>query len=211
MNLFYKSFSIVILVFVTVGCGYHLSSSNEPISVSIPFIIGDRNGTLTSAIIEEVSKCNNIEYGGSSAPYTLDLEFVSRNDEQIGYRYRTEDNNSALIKNLAATESRQVVRVKVSLISKASHQPLIKPIVVEATIDYDYVDSQSFNDLAFIDSAGATTTVLNRSLGQLDAPEDAKSISNNQLYHSLARKIAAALNFAVDIPYKPVDQKKISR
>jgi len=201
---------LVSISFLTASCGYHVTTISEPISLSVPFIMGDRNGTLTSAIIEEISKCDNIEYGGDSAPYTLSLEFISHDDDQIGYKYRTQDTSSALIKNLSPVESRQLIRVRINIISKASHQPLIDPLVIETSMDYDYVDSQSFNDLAFINAAGATTTVLNSSLGQLDAWEDAKSISTQQLYQIIAQKVARAVNFAVDMP-KPLDQNKSTR
>ena len=84
--------------------------------------------------------------------------------------------------------------VEVTLIDTYNGKELIIPTIVKGTADYDFVDPDSTRDISFINPAGARTSVLQFSLGQLDSPQDARDASLTPLHARLAKKIISGIN-----------------
>ncbi len=82
------------------------------------------------------------------------------------------------------------MNAKVVLKETSSDQIIQGPFIISADTDYDYVDGDSIQDLAFINSEGQSITVLPFSLGQLESIESAQESATKPLYRKLAQKIA---------------------
>ena len=194
MSLLFKSLKSFVLLALLSGCGYHFVSHQEG-TVTVPFIIGDKNGDLTAALIEELDKSPTFSFVQEDGTYQLVVKMVNSNDRQIGFRYRTNDLTGAILDKMSPTESRKSLKVSAELVHSITGETVVGPVIVESDFDYDYADSQSYRDLAFTDAQGNTQTVLNASLGQLDAEEDASSIAKVQLHKRVAKKVVRALQF----------------
>lgn len=181
------------------SCGYRLMHETEPLAVAVPFIQGDKNGDLTRAVIEEISKCHMLTYGGDDSALIVKISFKDELDDPIGYKYRTNDINAKTLNKLSSTQSRYTLVVQVDVVHAHSLEEVIPSFVISEFIEYDYADSQSFNDLAFTNRSGRIETVLNQSLGQLDAKEDATVVAKKRLYRLIAAKIAQSLDVAASI------------
>ncbi|MCF7806627.1 MAG: hypothetical protein K9M13_03155, partial [Simkaniaceae bacterium] len=179
------------------GCGYQFVKSQDITSITVPFIRGDVKGILTEALIHEVNQSPLLTFQNRDARALLAVQILDQDHREIGYQYQTNDQTDALTNHLSPTESRQMIRVRVTLIDQSSGKKLIDPFEVEESIHYNYVDSLSYHDLAYSDAMGRQQTVLNTSLGQLDAEQDAQSISKMPLYQKLASKIITSINVAL--------------
>lgn len=73
-------------------------------------------------------------------------------------------------------------------------KPVIGPQTIKAFADYDYVDSNSLQDLSFIDpSTGTRVTSIAFSLGQLDSVGSAGEDALHPIYRQLAQKIVEGM------------------
>ncbi|EKE03068.1 MAG: hypothetical protein ACD_20C00278G0002 [uncultured bacterium] len=185
--------SIFFFILLT-SCSYHLGRSQNPekIIVNVPYVQGDYNGLFTNELIRQISYSANLNYKYSDANYFLKVEIISDSTSQIGYKY-DRDNNNERCKTIRATEGRQTIAARISLIECSTNLVKFGPFDVKADSEFDYVDPDSLNDLSFINAEKKRVTVLSYSLGQLESIENAKEAALKPLYESLSKKIVDAI------------------
>lgn len=181
------------------GCKYHFQGTDpsyekkNPITINIPYIKGDKEGELNSALILALAETDCFEYQQHNASLELQVEVLSDDGSVIGYRYDRDPNTGKLRPNILSTESRRTLTVSVKLIDLKQGVTLVEPVKVSAAADFDYVETSSIKDLTFTPPGGSPQTVINFSLGQLDAIDGANDDVRRPIYQELAQKIVASL------------------
>lgn len=179
---------LFVLIFLA-SCGYRWEADQTARTISIPFVAGDEDGTLTAELIRTFASSTHANVVSSKGRYRLDVAIVAQPNEIIGFRIDSQVNNGKQQKNIVADEGRRTIAADVSLYDAKNEEAILGPIRINADIEYDYVDGDSFQDLTFVDSAGRTQTILAYSLGQLESSESAREAGSKPLYRKLSRKI----------------------
>ena len=175
------------------GCGYHWSPDfpdNHRPTVVVPYIIGDDDGTFTAEVIRTLTATGIAKVQKATADYLLKICIGSDQNQTVGYRRDKQKVSGKIRKNIVACEGRRILTATVTLYEGSSDTIAAGPYTITADSDYDYVDGDSLQDLAFINSNGVPTTVLPFSLGQLESIESAQEATSRPLYERLAQKIA---------------------
>jgi hypothetical protein len=180
--------SFVLLFSLLSACGYRWEDS-APRSLSIPFVTGDEDGTLTAELIRAFASSTHADVVASKGRYRLEVTLSEQPGEIIGFRIDEQVNNGKQKKNIVADEGRRSILAAVCLHDTETDETVLGPCQVGAFTDYDYVDGDSYQDLTFVDSAGVTQTILAYSLGQLESSESAREAGAKPLYRKLSRKI----------------------
>lgn len=147
-------------------------------------------------MISELNRTGLYEYVSSNGEVELKVALVGHSDEIIGFRYDRTEKKGRIELNLMATENRSHVAAEVSLFRASEDQPILGPIVVTASAEYDYIDVNSLRELAFTNSQGKREKVIDFSQGQLDSIEGAHDNALAPTYDALAKKIAAVIQRA---------------
>ena len=172
------------------ACGYRIGSHSEPTAISVPFVIGDRKGVLTSALIEELSHSSLFQFEpGSSIQLVVDLE---SEDEEIGYQYRVDNETGERDDKFSAVENMSEVTLVGKVINRATGDLVLNRVQIAVSAPYDYVDNDSYSDLAY-DVNGEQETTLRGSLGQLDAKQNSDVIAKSRLYKLGAKQLVQSL------------------
>lgn len=177
------------------SCGYKLADSKTfcaTQTVEVPYIKGDTTGELTSKIISLLSERSLFNYAQSQGDLILKIEILDRDTFYIGFQYDYKADGQ-FINRLVPNENRETLKARVSVINSRTEELIGKPFEVYAESDYDFVNSNTYRDLSFIDTQNQTTAVLPFSLGQLGAWQDASEASHSVLYRRLATKILEGL------------------
>lgn len=188
--------SLFFLLILFSGCGYRFSPefSNQKIpTVSVPYIEGDDDGTLTAELIRTLTASGLADIRSHDAEYRLKVKIENFQNQTIGYRRDKQKVSGEVRKNIVGREGRKSITAVFSLYKKNSEEIASGPFTLSADTDYDYVDGDSIQDLAFINSEGTSTVVLPFSLGQLESIESAQEASTKPLYEKLSQKIADTL------------------
>ena len=189
-----KRFFLSIIPLLFTSCGYQVLTSQSNPPLLVPFVEGDNDGRLTNAIICAIQESGLYNYSlNDKAKYRLNIRLETSSVETLGYQYRTRNNDQDIENRLIENEGRRNVCVSLTLIDQEDGKTLWGPEKISAFSDFDYVDPDSFKDLAFIDQNNQLETVLNFSLGQLDSQEGATSSSISPAYQKLAQKITDVL------------------
>ena len=190
-----KSLRFFSLILVFSSCSYRwqpdFPKEGRP-TISIPFIQGDEDGTLTSEIIGAISSSGVADVRSHSGEYTLEIAIVSEASEKIGFRVDPQKVHGEVKKNLLASEGRRSITIEMTLC--LGGEVVNGPYRITADADFDYVDGDSIQDLTFVNTGGATLTVLPFSLGQLESNESAALAATKPLYRSLAQKVVDAIS-----------------
>jgi hypothetical protein len=188
--------ALSILCACLVGCGYHFdpatSSSSERIAINIPYIKGDHEGVLLSALAQAMGESGAFEYVYSGGNCALSISIISDSDDRIGYRYDRNPTNGTLRDNIVGTENRRTLAATIQLVDENTQEILLGPETVQVNADYDYFDGNSIRDLVVFQQPDLQTT-LSFSLGQLDSVEGAHDDTNASIYGLLADKIVSRL------------------
>jgi hypothetical protein len=187
-------FFVSLLLFF--GCGYHFEGSEQRegvVSVSIPYIKGDGEGELNSALAKALGTSGLFDYVQNGGEWILQAAIIADGDDRIGFRYDRNPTTGKRRVNIVGTENRRSMSVQVTLINAHTQETLLGPQVVSATADYDYVDSNSIRDLTFVTIQGTPERVLDFSLGQLDSVDGAHDDTSAVVYRLLAQKIVDGL------------------
>jgi len=183
--------------FVAGGCGYQwgrqFPEDARPI-ISVPFIAGDEDGSLTAEIISRLESSGLAKVSTSNGNYRLVLSILGNCKNQIGYRRDRQKIKSHIQKNLVAAELRKTMDVEVILFQGNTENIAFGPYKISAWSDYDYVDGDSYQDLTFPGPTGAPILVLPFSLGQLEDVESAELAAAKPLYRKLAQKIVDVIS-----------------
>ena len=192
-----KVFLICLLTSAVVctSCGYHFSNGNRPArkALTVPYIKGDLEGSLTSHVIEALTTSSRWRYTQGGAEYSLEVEILKNFNDYIGYQYDHLE-SGALIDRLVPNEGRKSVLVKIGILKVATQEVVYGPYEIEGSADYDFVNSDTYTDMSFIDSKGVPHSVLAFSLGQLDAEQDARRVTMQGAYKKIAEKIVVGLD-----------------
>lgn len=175
------------------GCGYRWSpdfpEGHRPTLV-VPYASGDADGTLTAEVIRTIAASGIANIRTSEGDFRLQIILTNKPNQTVGYRRDKQKVSGEIRKNIVACEGRRSLSAEITLFEGASETIAAGPYVVSADTDYDYVDGDSIQDLAFINANGIPTTVLPFSLGQLESFESAHEAASKPLYEKLAQKIA---------------------
>lgn len=161
------------------SCGYQFGqgtlSSRYP-TISVPFVIGDQTGEVTSALIHQISTSSTFAYRQSGGSAILQVKILQLRDENIGYRYDRE-RDGELTDTLIPTETRIHLLAEVTLVDAATGCAVLGPTKIASSVDFDHAYYASPNGVNVF------------SLGQLTDFDDAKEGVNTPLIESLVQKI----------------------
>jgi len=206
LTIFKRNLSFLLLSAFFIGCGYHWTSNpsfiNRP-TIAVPFVKGDNDGSLTEAIVYALSSSGVAQVKQGAAQYQLQVSIVDSNSQTIGYRRDRQNISGKIKKNLVAAEGRKILVVECILYEQNGDKIASGPIRLQADSDYDYLDGDSLQDLAFINPLGMQQTVLSFSLGQLEPKEAAEEATKRPLNIKIAKKIA-------DVVFNACCERKIS-
>lgn len=178
------------------SCGYHWRSesfSSYRPSIAVPFIEGDVDGSLTQSLVYALSSSGKLDVRQREAQYRLQASIIQASTETIGYRRDRQKISGEIKKNLVSSENRKTLVVEISLYQGSGERLICGPIRLEADADYDYIDGDSMQDLAFINPLGQQQTVLPFSLGQLEPKEAAEEAATRPLNIRMAKQIVEAV------------------
>ena len=184
------SFSLILFL---VSCGYRWADMLEDRTISIPYVVGDEDGRLTSELITAFSHsfATVVRKGGK---YELRVSVLTQQRDTIGFRIDRQQIKGKSKKNIVADEERTTLTVEAALYEQGGKDPVFGPQQFTACVDYDFVDGDSYRDLTFVDSFGATQTVLAFSLGQLESTESAREAATRPLYSRIAKSIVDSIS-----------------
>lgn len=186
--------AILALFVMASSCSYHLQgkANHEVIDVAIPYIKGDGDGRLTDAIVNRIATSPRFSIKRDDAHYTLDIRLKKNKNSHVGYRYNRRESTGDLINRLIPIEERKKIVLEVSILDQ-DFKALTPNFEIEGEADFDFVNFDTYHDLAFIDQQGAPQSSLSYSLGQLDALDGANHSVYDALYQDLAKKILIVL------------------
>lgn len=189
-----KSFLLSSL-FLLGSCGYrwepNYPQATRP-SISIPFIAGDEEGTLTTEITHSLASSGIADVVSKGGDYRLQINIVNSGIDITGFRIDPQKIRGEVKHNLLACEGRKTLKIEASLYR--GEELAYGPYKIYAAADYDYVDGDSIQDLTFVNPAGETVIVLPFSLGQLESSEAAQEAATRPLYARVAQKIVDAIS-----------------
>lgn len=168
---------------------------------------GDEEGFLTTALISELYRTGLYEYVKSNGEVELRVALVGGSEEIVGFRYLRSEKKGRIKQNLMGTENRRYAVVEVALYRASEDTPILGPMTVTASAEYDYIDASTLKELAFINPHGKSEKVIDFSQGQLDSIEGAQDNALTPLYDALAKKIAAVIQRSY---FEPENQKNVS-
>lgn len=172
------------------SCGYRWES--EKATVSVPFVVGDDDGRLTTEIIHALSSSNFAQVVSKGGQYVLRATIVDAAVEPVGFRVDPQQIKGEVRNTLLPIEGRKTITLEMTICR--GEEVAFGPYTLKASSDYDYFDGDSLQDLTFTTPAGTLTTVLPFSLGQLEPSEAAEEATLKPLYRRLAQKIVDVLS-----------------
>ena len=189
-----KFLSSFVLVILCSSCSYHFVDSSRSYSFNILPIKGDQDSLLLSSLTAEIMKNSQFIYSAFNSQYDVEIIFKQLDTDHVDYQYQTEAVSNEIINRLSPVEGEHDLIVSFSLTNKNNRKKVLGPIEFRQIVNYDFSDYRSYNDLTFIDLQGQSQTVLNYSLGQLAAEDDARASAKVAAYKAIAKKIAAYLS-----------------
>jgi len=145
-------------------------------TISVPYVEGDEDGSLTAVLIREINASGLFVYQNTGGALTLKVTIVDYEDSHIGFQY--DQKKDGEFKNLLIpNETRTTLLTEVILIETASGKIALGParIAASVTFDHDYY---------------ATRHRINVfSLGQLTDIDTAQEAAIKPLHRHIAKKI----------------------
>lgn len=166
------------------SCGYHWGSMDSEKSIAIPYVYGDEDGSFSSELIHCFASGGS--YVREGAPHRLEVAIVQTQNETISYRIAPQKIDGKVKKQIVGDQDRKIVTAEFSLFE--GEKLVFGPHRVQASIDYDYYNGDSYQDLSF-EYGGKRLTALAFSLGQLESSEAAQQAASLPLYKRLSKKI----------------------
>jgi hypothetical protein len=182
MMAFYRAISLplkMITCLLLCGCGYQLGQGEGLIrnsTLTIPYAIGDLDGSLTTAVVKEAVRSGFFEYRHDGGSLILHVVKIDIEEDNIGFRYDRKKHGS-LTKDVIPTEARISMLVEVWVTQAISGCTILGPVRLSASVDYDH-DYYSSRDGVNIFS-----------LGQLSDFEAAYDAAQVPLNRAIAEKI----------------------
>jgi len=169
------------ILFLFSACGYRLgveSSLGRYRTLSIPYVEGDMDGSLTGELIRRFSAASPFTYAYQGGDLTLKAQVVDILERNIGYRYER-NKEGKLTTTTMPVEGRKSLVVEISVIETASGALLMRPVRLDASseFDHDYYFTQNGVNIF--------------SLGQLNDVDEARVAVMTPLQRAMAEKIVS--------------------
>jgi hypothetical protein len=163
------------------GCsGYQFGRGgtlvNQYSTISVPYVEGDLDGSMTASIINELARSGCFRFRQCDGDLTLKVKITDLRDENIGFRYDRKKKGE-LTHSIIPTETRLTAYSEVVVENSRTGCAVLGPVRVRASVDFDH-DYYSNRDGVNIFSLGQ--------LNDVDAACDAAQLSLNE---ALAGKI----------------------
>lgn len=173
MKLFSLCLAVMSLLSLS-GCGYRGEDSNilsHYNSISVPFVVGDQDGSLTSAIVRELSLSSPLPYSHTSGDLVLRVKILDIEEDNVGYRYDRKKRGT-IRKRIIPTETRLTVQVEVTLENRCG-QPVLPTVIITTNqdFDHDYYSTRNFDPENNTNSYGVNIFSLGQ-LSEVDAARD---------------------------------------
>ena len=189
---------LIVLVCLFTNCGYRsvLSSSSQPLKIYVDKIPDDLDGLYRRELMQEVCRTPGLELSyEKKEAFVLKIGQWSLTSDDLGYQFDRTPITGALINRLVPNEG--MWRLQATLYLEKNNKAVMDPIEFECFQNYDFVDSDSLDDLAFVNSSGEVVSGLQFSLGQLDARQGAMEGSQKPLRKRFAQKVMSQLSAAL--------------
>lgn len=173
--------SLFLLAILCSSCGYRLGTAGDlPLSyhtISIPYVEGDFDGSLTAAIIRRIGTNGCMEYRREGGALLLQAKVIEISDENIDFRY-DRHKDGRIKRTIIPTETRLIETVEVAIIDAGSGCVLRGPVRISGYVEFDHDFYKSRNGINIF------------SLGQLTDYDAAEDAAHRPLNEVMAKKIA---------------------
>jgi hypothetical protein len=170
--------SLLVLLFFT-SCGYRGGQGGTLEvyqTISVPYVEGDWDGSLTAALIKTMSASGALAYRNSGGSLTLRVKVLDYQDQQIGYQYdRHKDGKPRKV--VIPNETRTTIVTEVAVFETASGNAVLGPVRISSDVEYDHDYYEPRHHVNVF------------SLGQLTDIESAFDAAQKPLHDRLAKKI----------------------
>jgi len=142
---------LCLLLFLT-SCGYRFGRGElieSYHSVCIPYVEGDNQGYLTTALIRSMTTRGALAYRSYDSDLVLRVCLFEPTDTNIGFAYAPEDDGS--ISNIVVSnEARLTMTAAIRLIDRCTGSCVLGPCEITSSITYDFEpDLTNVNSHAF--------------------------------------------------------------
>jgi hypothetical protein len=163
-------------------------SSDNQMTVSIPYVQGDASGELTSRLVQAVSSQPGFRVD-ESGKYVLRVTLLDSREEKIGFRYDPRKLKHGK-KDLILSETRAKALAEVSLVNRYTNEKISGPAYILGNIEYDHQENTIDNNINGL------------SLGQLSDVDTAQDVTYIPQDRDLAQKISLWLQNQQDCSEK---------
>lgn len=177
------------LLLCLTSCGYHFGRGDlieRYRTVCIPYVEGDDQGYLTTALIRAMTTNGALGYRSCNSDLVLRVCLLKPVDTNIGFAYAPpkdkEKKNKKKNKIIVSNEARLTTTATVRLVDRSTGNCILGPCEITSFITYDFEP-----DLSNIDFHAF-------SLGQLERHNLAQDAATPALYTILAEKIVDYVN-----------------
>lgn len=148
----------VFALFSLNSCGYRGEESfiQQYRAITVPFVVGDPDGQLTSAIVREISISSPLPYSQLDGDLILKVKLLDVEEDNVGYRYDRKKRGT-IRKRLIPCETRVTAQLEVSLEDRYCNQ-VLPTVIITASLDFDH-DYYSSRDSVNIFSLGQLSEV----------------------------------------------------
>ncbi len=168
------------------SCGYRFGRGDiaeRYCSVCVPYVEGDNEGVLTTALIRSLTTSGALAYRSYGSDLVLKVCLLPPRDTNIGFAYAPDDKEDDGFKDIVVSnEARLTMTAKVALIDRCTGECILGPCEVTSSLTYDFepdLSNVDFHDF---------------SLGQLEMHTLAQDAATPPLYSLLAEKIVSYVN-----------------
>lgn len=202
MQIMHRWLPLVAVALLITSCGYRFGQGaviSQYRTVTVPFVEGDRDGTFTAALVEDISRSGCLTYHCEGGELILYVTLLDLYDENVGYRYdrkkESKENDGdgeeengekeeVLTHSIIPIETRVHVLAEVTLVEACSGCEVLGPVQLHEFVDFDhdyYFSREGINVF---------------SLGQVNDIDTAHDDVFKPLSHKLAQKIVDYINAA---------------
>lgn len=175
----FSTMALALVALLLTACGYHMGYqglSQQYSTLSLPYVEGDNDGSLTAAIAHQVAISGSFQYRVDGGEVILIVKTDKLGEKNIGFRY-DRDNKGHVTHSIIPSETRLSLTAEISLVEASSGRVLLAPVKLTASVDCDHEYNYSrFGVNVF-------------SLGQLTDADAAFEAARSPLHRRLAQKI----------------------
>lgn len=181
---FFKVTIFTVILLTQTGCGYKFGQGSIPdvySTVSVPYVCGDLDGSLTAAVIKEFEINGGLRYVNCGGSIELYINLLDLRDQNIGFRY-DRDKRDRVTDCIVPTETRITAIAEVKVVEACTGKCILGPVILSSSVDFDHDYYSSRNGVNIF------------SLGQLNDIDAARDAVMKPLNRALARKMVEYVN-----------------